>query len=144
MGREQVLHPDPQAPVGGPLALAPGSDRPFPAAAPAGRDGRQHRGRDRRAEVVRSPHPPRAGQVDHQGGDRREEQRGAGGDRQHDGGRQPLVAAVLPPFPGPFGDGIHTVAASGSATVVDGMRWRVVPSTVPARLRAHLAGSPAR
>jgi hypothetical protein len=54
------------------------------------------------------------------------------------------VAAVLPPFPGPFGDGIHTVAASGSATVVDGMRWRVVPSTVPARLRAHLAGSPAR
>jgi hypothetical protein len=53
------------------------------------------------------------------------------------------VVAVVPPFPGRFGTGIHTVAAAGRFTVVDGRRERAIPSALPARLRAHLARSPA-
>jgi hypothetical protein len=54
------------------------------------------------------------------------------------------VETAVPPFPGPFGRGIHTVAAAGPATtIVDGKRLRFVPSALPARIRAHLEGRPA-
>ena len=53
------------------------------------------------------------------------------------------VTAVIPPFPGPFRRGIHTVAAAGRATIVDGKRLRVVPSALPAKLRAHRDRRPA-
>jgi hypothetical protein len=50
------------------------------------------------------------------------------------------VAAVVPPFPGRFGAGIHTLARADGFTVVDGKRTIVVPTAWPAKLRAHLAG----
>jgi hypothetical protein len=53
------------------------------------------------------------------------------------------VAAVIPPFPGRFDRGIHTLAAAGRSTIVDGKRLRVVPSALPAKLRAHRYGGPA-
>jgi hypothetical protein len=53
------------------------------------------------------------------------------------------VAVVVPPFPGPFGRGIHTIAAAGQSTVVDGKRLRLVPSALPAKLRAHRERRPA-
>lgn len=43
-------------------------------------------------------------------------------------------AAVVPPFPGPFGRGIHTLAAAGPVTIVDGKRVRTVPTILPAKL----------
>jgi hypothetical protein len=52
------------------------------------------------------------------------------------------VAAVVPPFPGLFARGIHTLAAAGQSTIVDGKRLRIVPSALPARIRAHRDGRP--
>jgi len=53
------------------------------------------------------------------------------------------VAVVIPPFPGPFGRGIHTIAAAGQSTVIDGKRLRLVPSALPAKLRAYRERRPA-
>lgn len=53
------------------------------------------------------------------------------------------VAAVVPPFPGAFGRGIHTMAAAGRSTLIDGKRLRVVPSVLPTKLWAHWRRCPA-
>jgi hypothetical protein len=45
------------------------------------------------------------------------------------------MAAVVPPFPGRFGDGLHTIAGAGPVTVVDGKRTTVVPTALPAKFR---------
>lgn len=47
---------------------------------------------------------------------------------------QERTVAVVPPFPGAFGRGIHTLAAAGTVTIVDGKRVRTVPATLPAKL----------
>lgn len=48
-------------------------------------------------------------------------------------------AAVVPPFPGPFGRGIHTLAAAGPVTIVDGKRVRTVPTLLPAKVVHRLS-----
>jgi hypothetical protein len=50
---------------------------------------------------------------------------------------------VIPPFPGPLGRGIHTIAAAGQSTLVDGKRLRFVPSALPAKLRSLRERPPA-
>ncbi|HEX6420804.1 MAG TPA: hypothetical protein VFZ77_20035 [Acidimicrobiales bacterium] len=50
---------------------------------------------------------------------------------------QERTVAVVPPFAGPFGRGIHTLAAAGPVTVIDGKRVRTIPTALPAKLRAR-------
>jgi len=50
------------------------------------------------------------------------------------------VAAVVPPFPGPFDRGIHTLAAAGPSTIVDGKRTLLAPLSLPAKLLRSWSG----
>ena len=47
------------------------------------------------------------------------------------------TVAVVPPFPGRFGDGLHTIAGAGPVTVVDGKRRAVVPTALPAKMLSY-------
>ena len=44
---------------------------------------------------------------------------------------------MVPPFPGRFGDGLHTIAGAGPVTVVDGKRRVVVPTALPAKMLSY-------